>query len=274
MTDLNGKLFIAAKSGDTATCAHLLSRGANINAVDDKRYTPVHHAAENGHTNTVMLLLDSSGNGRAYFGMIAMHYAARGGKVDTVHALVMGGLDANTLDSHEYTPMHIAAQKGLTETVRKLLEHGGDHGLTANKFRGETPLHLAAGAGQVAVVLLLIEVGAEVNKKDRMGATALHYAAESSHIDTIIALVRHGAEINARDNNGWTPLHFAGKFGHTDAVNTILDLGADIEAKEYIFKHTPLKLASDGIHTETILAFVKRGAKTSKQKALSGPKRV
>lgn len=72
MTDLNGKIFLAAQQGDTAGCLNWLSRGANINAVDNRRYTPVHYAAQMGHTDTVLALLDACGNARPYFGNV-MH---------------------------------------------------------------------------------------------------------------------------------------------------------------------------------------------------------
>lgn len=270
--DLNGKLSAAAKAGDTEGCVKWINKGANINAVDERRYTPVHYAAEAGHTDAVMALLENCGNARAYFGMIALHSAAKGGQRDTVHELIMSGFDANTLDSHEYTPLHVASEKGHVETVKKLLEHGARNDITANKFRGETALHRAAGAGRADVVVELIYAGAVVNKKDQKGATALHYAAEDSRLASIEVLVRSGANVNAPDNNGWAPLHFASKGGHTDAVNLLLDHGADVNAKDYVFRQGPIKYASDGGHTATILALVNRGAKTSKQKPLSGPK--
>ena len=266
MADLNGKLFLAAKNGDKEGCIDWLRRGANINAVDNNRYTPTHYAAELGHTEAVLALIDGSGNARAYYGMVAIHFAARGGQTETVKALMDNGIEGDMVDSQDFTPLHTSAEKGHLDTVRALIESEVNIDPIAKKFRNETPLHRAAGGGHTAVVEELVRSGSIINRKDGKGATAMHYAAEGDHFETVKALHASGAEVDARDHNGWTPLHFAGNLGNTRTVNILLDLGADINSKEYIFQHTPLKYASDGGFTDTIIAFVHRGAKTSKQK--------
>jgi ankyrin repeat protein len=43
--------------------------------------------------------------------------------------------------------------------------------------RGVTPLGIAVGFNRVAVVSLLLEKGAAVDKRDPAGNTVLHYAA-------------------------------------------------------------------------------------------------
>ena len=44
-------------------------------------------------------------------------------------------------------------------------------------------------------------------------------------------LLDKGADINAKDKVGWTALHSASFKGHTEVVKVLLDKGADINAK-------------------------------------------
>ncbi|RMZ57809.1 hypothetical protein APUTEX25_000571, partial [Auxenochlorella protothecoides] len=48
------------------------------------------------------------------------------------------------------------------------------------------------------MVLRLVELGADVNKRDGVGGTALHHAAMAGHKDMMFALARLGCDWRAR----------------------------------------------------------------------------
>ncbi|NXS86082.1 ANR28 phosphatase, partial [Erpornis zantholeuca] len=56
---------------------------------------------------------------------------------------------------------------------------------------------------------LLLNTGADFNKKDRFGRTPLHYAAANCNYQCLFALVGSGASVNDLDERGCTPLHYA-----------------------------------------------------------------
>lgn len=62
-------------------------------------------------------------------------------------------------NSSRHTPLHLAAKKGNTETVKVLVSSGAE--INALDEEGLTPLHLAAAGGHSEVVRLLIEAGAD-----------------------------------------------------------------------------------------------------------------
>jgi hypothetical protein len=70
-----------------------------------------------------------------------------------------------------------------------------------------TPLTVAAVKGLADAVRVLISRNADVNKQDSCdGFTALHLSAEGGHVPVIQLLISKGARTDVRDTLGQTPL--------------------------------------------------------------------
>ena len=67
---------------------------------------------------------------------------------------------------------------------------------------GSMPLSLAAAEGRINAVRYLLDEGAEVNARGRLGDTALTEAAFYGHIATIKELLLYGADVNAIGDEG------------------------------------------------------------------------
>ena len=104
-------------------------------------------------------------------------------------------------------------------------------------FAGDTALHIAAASYQTGLVRKLIEAGADVHGRNRLGDQPLHSASvgipgsaswnPSAQSATILCLIRAGADPNATDKRGVTPLHRAVRTRCAAAVRTLLKCGAD-----------------------------------------------
>jgi ankyrin repeat protein len=111
-----------------------------------------------------------------------------------------------------------ACGQGHEAVVVRLLDAGAD--IALRSASGMSPLAAAGCARRVAVVRLLIERGAPVDQRLPDDTTALMLACALGHADVAEALAEAGADINAVDVQGRTALHVAAQycFAHSDSL--------------------------------------------------------
>jgi ankyrin repeat protein len=90
--------------------------------------------------------------------------------------------------------------------LRKMLE-GCDVDQTTTA--GVTALTQSALDGRLESVKLLVELGADVNKKDRFGWTPLHYAVSEGYEHICRYLLHHGANARIENSDGEFPVELA-----------------------------------------------------------------
>ena len=106
-----------------------------------------------------------------------------------------------------------------------------------------------------------------LSKADKL----LFGAAEAGNIEAINQAMTDGADVNAKDDvyGGWTPLHYTAIGGHKEVAKLFLAKGADVNAKNDNVK-TPLDVAVQEGHTETVALLRKHGGKTKKELKAAG----
>uniref|UniRef100_A0A8C9S968 Ankyrin repeat and sterile alpha motif domain containing 1A n=1 Tax=Scleropages formosus TaxID=113540 RepID=A0A8C9S968_SCLFO len=205
-------------------------RGPNVNCVDSTGYTPLHHAALNGHSEVVELLLRNEAvtNIADNKGCYPLHLAAWKGDEYIVRLLIHQGPShpkLNEQNNDNETPLHCAAQYGHTEVVRLLLEELTDPTMRNSKL--ETPLDLAALYGRLEVVKLLLAAHPNLLSCNTKRHTPLHLAARNGHLAVVEVLLDAGMDINYETENG-SALHEAALFGKTEVVQKLLSSGINV----------------------------------------------
>uniref|UniRef100_A0A8D3BW55 Ankyrin repeat and sterile alpha motif domain containing 1A n=1 Tax=Scophthalmus maximus TaxID=52904 RepID=A0A8D3BW55_SCOMX len=205
-------------------------RGPNVNCVDSTGYSPLHHAALNGHSEVVEALLRNEAltNIADNKGCYPLHLAAWKGDEHIVQLLVHQGPShpkLNEQNNDNETPLHCAAQYGHSRVVRLLLEELTDPTMRNNKF--ETPLDLAALYGRLEVVKLLLSAHPNLLSCNTKKHTPLHLASRNGHLPVVEVLLDAGMDINYETEKG-SALHEAALFGKTDVVQRLLGAGIDV----------------------------------------------
>jgi len=147
---LNRALLDASVKGDFKKVQELINKGANPNAKDYAKRTPLHHASGGGHDKTVKTLLQNKANIHAKddAGMTPLHHASNMGRDKTVKTLLQNKANIHAKDDGGWTPLHHASLNGRDKTVRLLLEHAEKHGgieklLNATNKKGKRAVDIA-----------------------------------------------------------------------------------------------------------------------------------
>ena len=88
-------------------------------------------------------------------------------------------------------------------------------------------LFQASDAGCVPLALRLIDAGASLAARDRLGAAALTHAARAGRTELVDIFLARGAAIDARDLGGATALYAAAEAGQQSVATLLLAKGAD-----------------------------------------------
>ena len=158
------------------------------------------------------------------------------GDLKLLEFLISKEADLNVVNADGKTPLMIAASKRSEEILRMLLENGAEidkrNDRNSDRYKW-TALMYAVNIGYSKGVKILIENGADVNKKDNDGWTALMLAASSNDKEMVKHLVAHPKiEINNQDLKGKTALIYAAENNEIEVIKLLLEKGAEVNISD------------------------------------------
>lgn len=154
-SDKQTPLFTPSEVGRAANVEALLAYGANPNLLDKAKFTALHWAAQNGHTDCIRLLLKYKAqvNTSSTKKLTPLMSACIEGSVVNVQMLLAAGAKVNAQDKDGYTPLMFAAYYEWFDIVEYLLTQQADAHI--QDIKGNTALMIATQKNQEAVRLLL-----------------------------------------------------------------------------------------------------------------------
>ncbi|GGU11116.1 hypothetical protein GCM10007979_06660 [Nocardioides albus] len=191
--DDDRQLLQAASSGDTDSAAAALRGGADLEARDSNRRTPLLLAVTDDHLETARLL-------------------------------VFLGADPDALDGQHDTPWLVTGVTGSVPMAELLLTVDPD--LTVRNRYGGISIIPASERGHADYVARVAKTAIDVNHVNDLGWTALLEAVilgeGSDRWQRIVrSLLEHGADPSIADRDGVTPLEHARNRGFTEIAHIL-----------------------------------------------------
>lgn len=182
-------LHYAALRGHQHIAECLVAAGAAVDQRDNDGDTPLTWAALEGQTGLVDWLLNhgASLEGSRAKGS-ALHVAAEQGHAETAMRLLEAGADPDERDAMGCTPLRYAIMEGHVAVGEVLVSFNAD--LDAPVSEGKTELHLAS-MGNAGLVDWLLRHGADPNVKDKQGLTPLAWATMTGQAKAVTLLTEH-----------------------------------------------------------------------------------
>jgi ankyrin repeat protein len=259
-------LHKAGSQGHHQIVEYLLSQGADANASNQIRQTPLHESVK--YPLVVKLLIANGSDVEAtdlddrtplHLAVIAKGDSSEtSGLEESIQLLLDAGADVTITDEGGNTALHLAAKHSFLWAANALLSHQAK--LSPN-LDGQTALHIAAERGNLSILSLLLEKNASmINTADGQGKIPLLCASESGSMECIKVLAAHGSDIDRQSDSGNTPLNVAAVSGNLEIVRFLLQNNADAEIANKR-QETPLISTSWGNHVEVAKALLEHGAK-------------
>jgi ankyrin repeat protein len=266
-TRWNGEtaLMIAAGAGSVEEVKLLLDAGLDVNAAEsEKGQDALMWAAAEGHPEVVDLLLQRGARVKATSksGFTALLFATIRNDSASVERLIQAGADPNYAlpDKEKTKALVVAGAYKSTRAAIALLDGGADPNVADR--RGRTPLHLAAEAGSLELVRKLVAKGANLNAKtEKMPPpgdaiyrtpggeqTPLLLAAKYNHVDVMRVLIEAGADIKLTNQDGDTLFLAAAGSGHRAAAKLAYEYDKDVKAVDrygFTAMHESVNLTGD-----------------------------
>eukprot|EP00949_MAST-11_sp_MAST-11-sp1_P003440 g3440.t1 len=205
--------------------------------------TALHVAALKNLPYITALYLDNDANPNLFDTerkVTPLHIAAEGGHTEVCRVLIEGGAEAE-LSRDGHTAIHRAVRFGHIETVKYLLSTGAK-AEAASSTDGENTLHrlMRSPIDRPGLAFMLLRHGAEVNRKSLRGATPLHVAAENGD-DTVCTVLRlFDADVETENMFGEDAVELAEKRKHIGVKMTLetekgkLRMPKDFDVQKYL----------------------------------------
>ena len=125
------------------------------------------------------------------------------------------------------------ARTGKTEDLKAMLQARMPVNLCDHK--GNSLIMLASYNGNLETTSMLVDFGAEVDKKNDRGQTPLAGVCFKGYLDIVKVLVKAGANIYENNGMGTTPIMFASMFGNYEIVKFLSEQNKNNNLKSKIY---------------------------------------
>ncbi len=210
----NAMLLLAPSMQDSKMVDYFLSKGADLNTMDEYGNGLFNYAAKGGNIKFLKLLIDKGLSYKALNqeGGNAMLMASQGTRshensLEFYNFLKDLGIDVNVTGENGKNPLHNISYKS---TKLPIYEFFINHGVDVNQAdnNGNSPFMNAASRNDLTVVEYLLPHVKNINLQNGDGRSALMMAVNRNSPDVVEVLLKNKADINVKDNDGNTLAYY------------------------------------------------------------------
>ena len=195
------EMHAASMTGDLERLKQIADSDDVTPDSDPQGFSPLHHAAEAGHTEVVRFLLQHRAN-------------------------------PLSKSRHQSLPSHLAAEAGRHLVVKELLKAAPELVKHGGGTQNRTLLHIAAANGHTNLLLQLQKLDANFYARQADGSTALHGAVQNGHVSATDLLLNHFPTlVNEADFAGHEAAYEAARGGSAKILRSLLQARANTDSK-------------------------------------------
>ena len=159
-------------------------------------------------------------------------------------------------DGDNQTALHLASFRGNIKIIKLLISNYAEINVLTSK--GYNMIHKAAmGNKPSAIIYFNKKYNMNLEDTDENQMNALHLATRNCMENSVIYLLNLGINVNLKDKEGNTALHYAVRKGQIRIIKKLIQRGADINIPDFKKKKTPVMLAKN--NPEILEIFRKKG---------------
>ncbi|CAB3374665.1 Hypothetical predicted protein [Cloeon dipterum] len=275
-------LHYAAQYGYSELVLKYIELGADIGAKDENGWNAQHFAChwkrsietiELLHSKNPLLLIERTKRGQTTLHILVENCSkfAFGSAIENALGVARflieeGEVNMNASDNRKITASRIAHVKGLDKILKSCLTTGYYDPFLEDEQREKPNLHFSTNPGDLEALQKWIELGGDLDMRDKLGRTALHLVTEGGKLEFLhkktidsedsleatdknrgTALLRVcrsknwsmvdklltiNVDLNKKDREGKTALHHAVCSEKLDLVQKLVGLGADVNCTD------------------------------------------
>ncbi len=271
--DRNSKTLLHLAYKRKNILAYLLNKGLDIDATDKHKQSALTLSAMNDETHESLCYLLERGatiDHKTASSASALLLAIKYGAVKNATKLLEVGANVH-LFLHTHTTLSLVhhaintyedRQQEFRELETALLIKGAHVDVSTNKLNWTPLIQTAIKPFDISTkthLKLLIELGADVNFRDKNGRTALMLCASMGRFESCYKLINNYANLDILDNFGWSALMLAIYYNHESILTLLLESGTDVNLINEK-GHSALQIAKEHKRSKLILLLLDFGA--------------
>lgn len=222
----NPPLVLAIRYGNLPLLQQLLQAGADTTCCVEKGITLAEYIDRKGDSELNGFLAEHCPKlvPRPRWRPVDLINAALQHDLPTAKQIVQDGFYPERTKVTDF-PMYEIVRQGDAEAVKILLDVGAD--VNGRDRWDHTPLSCAIEENKVDIVRVLLDAGADLNAEVKAQTPLMQAMKRTTSPEIVSLLLAHGADVEAETPDGMSVMAYAIRYGSTESIRVLVKAGVN-----------------------------------------------